>query len=157
MAITHLRTQEYVRAEAVDYIQRWLGLPYVWAGDDTIAGFDCSGLMIEVLQAHGLIPRSKDYTAEGLRQKYSDYKVTVPYAGCLVFFIHPVEKIAWHVAICVSKEFIVHASGGGEGVNSLEEAIKRNAYIKKDSLEREIARREEFKIEYADPFRSLEE
>lgn len=152
---TPLIKQSCFRTEAVDYIKRWLGLPYFWGGDDPIAGFDCSGLIVEVLQAHGLIPRNKDYSAEGLRQKYSEYFVAEPYAGCLVFFIHPQELIAWHVAMCVSKDFIIHASGGGSGVTSLKEAIKQNAYIKKDSLEAEIERRQGYKVVYEDPFRSI--
>jgi len=156
MKSTNLVKQDYIRAEAVDYIKHWLGLPYFWAGDDPIAGFDCSGLMIEVLQAHGLIPRNKDYSAEGLRRKYAKYSRAEPYAGCLVLFIHPKKLIAWHVAMAVSKDFIIHASGGGRGVKSLKEAIEQNAYIKKDSLISEIERRSEYKVLYIDPFRSIE-
>ena len=153
---SHLVKQEYIRAEAVDYLKHWLGLPYSWGGDD-FSGFDCSGLIIEVLQAHGLIPRNKDYTAEGLRQKYAKYSPPEPHAGCLIFFIHPTRQTATHVAMAISKDFIIHSSGGGRGVKSLKEAIKQNAYIKKDSLKAEIERRSKYKVLYLDPFRSIEE
>lgn len=148
--------QNYIRAEAVDYLKHWLGLPYFWAGDDPLAGFDCSGLIVEVLQAHGLISRNRDYSAEGLRKKYDQYSVAEPYSGCLVLFIHPVELIAWHVAMAADKDFIIHASGGGRNVKSLKEAIEKNAYIKKDSLKAEIKRRSNYKVLYLDPFRSIE-
>ena len=157
MANNSLIRQEYIRAEAVDYLKRWLGLPYFWGGQNPLEGWDCSGMIVEVLQAHGLIKRFSDYTAEGLRRKYSQYTVERPYAGCLVFFIHSLELVAKHVAMCVDSEFIIHASGGGRGITSLREAIEQNAYIKKDSLKQEIERRQGFKVIYADPFRSIEE
>ncbi len=120
-------------------------------------GFDCSGEVNEVLQAHGLISRDEDYTAEGQRQLFSQYVVPRPYVGCLAFFIHPTKKIATHVAMCIDENFIIHASGGGSGVTSLKEAIRQNAYIKKDSLKAEIERRQGFKVIYIDPFRSIKE
>jgi cell wall-associated NlpC family hydrolase len=156
MVNASLIKQNYIRAEAVDYIQHWLGLPYFWGGDDPIAGFDCSGIIIEVLQTHGLIDRGDDYTAEGLRQKYSSYVVSEPYAGCLVFFINTQNR-ASHVAMCMDRSFIIHASGGSRNVKSLKEAIEKNAYIKKDSLDAEIKRREKHKVIYIDPFRSIGE
>jgi len=157
MSNTPLIKQSYVRNEAIDYLKRWLGLPYFWGGNDPMAGFDCSGLIIEVLQAHGLLSRYEDYTAEGLKRKYAQYIVDEPYIGCLVFFIHPKKFIATHVAMAVDMDFIIHASGGGSSITSLKEAIRQNAYIKKDSLKAEIERRQGFKVIYIDPFRSIEE
>ena len=37
---SNLLEQSYYRAKAVEYIQHWIGTPYVWGGDDAMAGFD---------------------------------------------------------------------------------------------------------------------
>ena len=197
MSNKSLIKREYVRAEAVEYLKAWIGKPYIWGGDD-FSGFDCSGLTVENLQAHGLIDRGDDYAAEGLRQKYSPYVVSEPYAGCLALFINSQNR-ASHVAMCMDRSFIIHASGGGSpkfdvGKEILKDhilkkhfhdwdspdqinknfndhlfykaikeylfrmqAIRQNAYIKKDSLEAEIKRRHGCSMEYVDPFRSIEE
>ncbi|MFC1535727.1 NlpC/P60 family protein, partial [Candidatus Neomarinimicrobiota bacterium] len=38
----------------------FVGLPYLWGGDDAVAGYDCSGLVIEILKSVGLLQRSGD-------------------------------------------------------------------------------------------------
>lgn len=47
-------------------LQEWLTSPYLWGGDDPLAGFDCSGLAGEYLKSIGLIPRGQRMTAQGL-------------------------------------------------------------------------------------------
>ncbi len=64
-----LRAQ-YLRAAAVSYAQRFIGLPYLWGGDDPIAGFDCSGLIVDVLQAVGLLAHKSDYSAAALYEQF---------------------------------------------------------------------------------------
>jgi len=126
-----LLKQEYIRAEAVDYLKHWLGLPYSWGGNDPAQGFDCSGLAIEILQAHGLMRRGDDDKAEGLRHKYSQYTVEKPHAGCLVFFIHPTRQIATHVAMAIDNDFIIHASGGGAPKFDIGKEILKDHILKK--------------------------
>jgi hypothetical protein len=65
MTPDHVKAQ-YLRAKAAEYVWTFLGLPYRWGGDDPIQGFDCSGLIVEVLQAVGLLPHGSDLTANGL-------------------------------------------------------------------------------------------
>ena len=45
---------------------KFIGLPYIWGGDDTIKGFDCSGFVIELFKSVGILPRKGDWTAETL-------------------------------------------------------------------------------------------
>lgn len=52
------------REAFVWYAERFIGRPYVWGGDDPMAGFDCSGLVIEAGMAVGLY--TEDDTARGL-------------------------------------------------------------------------------------------
>ena len=56
---------EALRLVAIDLAWRMYGTPYVWAGDDTMAGFDCSGMQVEILQSVGILPAG-DWTAATL-------------------------------------------------------------------------------------------
>lgn len=156
--ITALK-QEYFRAEAVDYLKRLLFKPYVWGGNDPLAGFDCSGLIIEVLQAHGILKRGTDYTAEGIWKKLEEHTVVRPHAGVLVFFIDSTLK-ATHVGMMIDDYFMIHASGGGRYVIDFQDAVNQDAYIKKDLLVAEISRRRRRsslkKVQYIDPFRAIQ-
>jgi cell wall-associated NlpC family hydrolase len=137
-------TADFIRNAAADYVSKWIGRPYFWGGDDPMAGFDCSGLIMEVLQAHGIYQRGTDRSANGIFNDFKDFELVKPYkpyAGCLVFWFSPTTKRAVHVAMMIDKFFIVHAAGGGKRTNSLKDAIDQNAYIKKDKLSQETSRR----------------
>jgi len=107
---------------------KFIGKPYIWGGDDAIAGFDCSGFVIEILKSVGLLPRSGDWTAEDLYLLFEDKKVLVAKEGCLVFFAKK-NKIN-HVEYVWKYGLTIGASGGGSRTLTREDAIKQNAYIK---------------------------
>lgn len=109
----------------LDLAMRWLGKPYLWGGDDPMAGFDCSGLVVEVLKSVGALPREGDWTAEQLRQRFP--KTSIPERGRLVFWG---ETVATHVELLLDGELSIGASGGGSKTLTLEDAIRQNAYIK---------------------------
>lgn len=115
------------RELALDYAWRYLGTFYSWGGDDP-SGFDCSGFVVEILKAIGLLPRGGDWTAAGLFGLFQNKAVSEPQAGCLVFW-HSNDKII-HVEMCVDSERSLGASGGGRGTVTREDAIKHNAFIK---------------------------
>ena len=106
---------------------RFVGLPYLWGGDDPVAGFDCSGLCIELLKSVGRLPRDGDWTAAGLKERFPETKVAQE--GCLAFWTWGGSRIA-HVEYCISDKLTVGASGGGEGTVGLKEAVRQNAYTK---------------------------
>lgn len=61
-------------ANFVSYLERFIGRPYIWAGDGTGAkggGFDCSGLVLEGLWAFGLYSGG-DVSSENLRRWCAD-------------------------------------------------------------------------------------
>lgn len=118
----------YLRSKAVDYLQRFIGLPYIWGGDDPISGFDCSGLIVEVLQSVGLLNHGTDYSAAMLYKKFEDGAVTQGYGGCLVFWYRDEEII--HVEMMIDDFHTVGASGGGSTTTTIGEAIRANAFIK---------------------------
>ena len=114
-----------------------MGLPYIWGGDDAIAGFDCSGFVQEPLTSVGVYD-GIDRNAEGIYIYYRDLgkEVTVPKEGCLVFFAKN-NKIN-HVEYVWKKGLTIGASGGGSRTLTREDAIKHNAYIKVRPIRKDI-------------------
>ena len=107
----------------------YLGKPYLWGGDDPMAGFDCSGFVIECLKSAGRLPRVGDWTAERLYAKFQP-DISIPYDGCLVFWENKAKNKIIHVELCLDDTFSIGFSGGGSGTLTVEEAIKQNAYCK---------------------------
>ena len=127
---------DYLRTTAVWYLKRFIGLPYRWGGDDPIEGFDCSGLVHEVLQGVGKEQRGLDSTAENLYLSHKSNTVDKGYAGCFVFWYiqwQGEERIA-HVEMMIDDKFCIGASGGGSKVNSLDDAVRENAFIKMNPI-----------------------
>lgn len=103
-----------------EYAQKFIGRPYVWAGDGSGkcgGGFDCSGLVLECLLAFGIVPQI-DLTAQGL------YDILYRQLGWhnapkgkeksddILFFGKDTAHIT-HVAIAIGNSLMVEAGGGG--------------------------------------------
>ena len=136
------------RAIATRIAWHFLGKPYLWGGDNPIAGFDCSGFVIEILKSVGILPHKGDWTAAGLLGKFTPQIVQSPHEGCLAFF-GSTEKIT-HVEYCLTPAFTIGASGGGSKTDSEQAAIDQDAYIKI----RPIKVRSNL-VAVADPFRGV--
>lgn len=97
-----------VRGTIVSDAQKYLGTPYVWAGN-TPEGFDCSGFTSYVMGLHGIeIPRrSSDQFEQSTRLKQKNVQ-----AGDLVFFNNG-SGIS-HVGIIISAQgqplVMIHSS-----------------------------------------------
>lgn len=117
--------------DMVFYAEKFIGRPYVFGGDDPMAGFDCSGFVVECLQSVGLIPYGLDYTAAGLFSLFSAFRVDYILPGCLAFWAKKGDpgKII-HVEICRNGGQTIGASGGGAATATLADAIAANAFIK---------------------------
>jgi len=128
----------------------YLGTPYVWGGDDPVAGFDCSGLVIECLKSVGILPHKGDWTADGLYHMFKSAGCGVgsPYGGCLVFWKSSRTGKMRHVEVCINEHLSIGASGGGSAVHSRADAIRQNAYIKV----RPFFGRSRDKLFFVDPF-----
>lgn len=102
-----------------EYAQKFIGRPYVWAGDGSGkcgGGFDCSGLVLECLTACGLYD-GNDTTAQGLYKALcSNGWMEVPRRletdGDVLFFGKDTAHIT-HVAIAIGGGLMVEAGGGG--------------------------------------------
>ncbi len=144
----------YVRDIAVKYLWKWIGVKYHYGGDDAMIGFDCSGLIVEVLQAVGILEGAnqnyKDWTAHGLYLKFKDNKPIEPYQeGCLIFWFRNGKAI--HVGMMVNSEFCISSASGTSETTTIEEAIKQNAFVKLRSIK---YRGDSYKI--VDPFKKKE-
>jgi len=130
---------------------RYLGLPYIWGGDDPVKGFDCSGLVVELLKSVGVLPRDGDLSSRGLFRKFEENERTHPEAGFLVFYSSPSkpERIN-HVEFCIDSELAIGASGGGSKTKTLEDAARMNAYTKIRPI-----RRDRPIVGYVDPFEGI--
>jgi cell wall-associated NlpC family hydrolase len=109
------------------------GLPYRWGGDDTIEGFDCSGMVIEILKSVGILPRSgpvTDWTAHGLWDRFAGKEREKPQLGCLAFYWNNGKTKIVHIEFCLDSKHTMGASGGGYKTTSFEAASRSNAFIK---------------------------
>lgn len=127
------------RELALDVWRAQLGKPYRWGGDDPLAGFDCSGLVIEGLKAAGILPREGDWSAELLcNSVFKDYQrlnATQGFpAGALLFWLRGTPARVGHVeivwAVIGGKVFTIGASGGGSADVDVAHAVADNAYVK---------------------------
>lgn len=101
---------DYIRNRLVSTAESFLGVPYLWGGNNHEEGFDCSGLTSAVYRHNGLVlPRS---SAE-------QFNSGVPVArgrikkGDLVFFAVNGKKVS-HVGIFTGNGKFIHAPGRGK-------------------------------------------
>lgn len=113
---------------AVTYALSFLGEPYRWGGDDPMAGFDCSGLVQEILASVGLDPLG-DQSAQMLYDYFKPVSQSVIGPGALVFFGKDIRSIT-HVGFMVNSRCMVEAGGGGSTTTTLDAAIKQNAFVR---------------------------
>jgi NlpC/P60 family len=132
-----------LRDAAMFVYESMLNIPYVWGGDDPLAGVDCSGLVQEGTRSVGITERQVDYTAHALlHEKFRDLpRATIESElkrGMLVFWngadgrVRHVE-IVWAVWVLQGGRQLVltiGASGGGSRTVDRAEAIAQNAYVK---------------------------
>lgn len=135
----------------IDYAKHFIGTFYSWGGSSVMQGFDCSGFVLECLQAVGLAECKRDYTADGLKNKYIKQQVPKPYRGCLVMWYatyNPNKAI--HIEICLNDKLAIGARGGGSRTLSKEDAIRDNAFIKQRPIKSRL-----MIWGYVDPFKEI--
>ena len=111
------------------------GTLYTWGGENPMEGFDCSGLVVECCKSIGRLPRGGDWTAEGLRQRFTEINYSFAKPGDLVFWMRggttDSSGRASHVGILWDPiTLYLAAEGGGSSTMSRKNAIKANAFIK---------------------------
>ena len=127
-----------LRHEMVDYLFAWIGTLGSWGGDDP-SGMDCSGIIHEVLQAHGLEKRGFDCTAHEIYLRHEDQVIEgMPQRGDLVFWFK--NGVAEHVEMVYSVVspdliFVIGASGVRSATKTRDDAILHNVYVKKNPID----------------------
>ena len=105
------------RDSIITYAKQYLGIHYLYAGNDPKKGFDCSGFVNYVFKHFDVsVPRSSSgYKNLGVSKKPEDFKV----GDVLVFYGYKNRTIVGHVGIIceangMSSKFF-HASSGKDG------------------------------------------
>lgn len=123
---------ELNRRLAVRYAWAHLNQPYRWGGDDPIEGFDCSGLVVEILTAVGIFPHRYDATAGGIYaelERRGCQRLESPQAGAVIVY-YDKSGACVHTEIAIDQLHTLGASGGGSATQDAEDAAEQNAFVK---------------------------
>jgi len=132
----------------VGYALGFMGQPYRWGGDDPINGFDCSGLIQEILAGVGLDPEG-DQTADAMMvYAQKNWKPCDTAMAASVIFFGTGTK-ATHVGFGLGDGLMMEAGGGGAKTLTLADAAAQNAFVRM----RPVARRRDV-IGIYDPIRN---
>lgn len=119
----------------VAYAMSFLGLPYLWGGENPMTGFDCSGLVQELLQSVGIDP-SGDQSAQALHDLLmpTARSMTGRQKGALAFYGRSVREIT-HVAFLIDEYRVIEAGGGGRLITDEKKAAAASAFVRMRPLE----------------------
>lgn len=116
---------------------RFINISYRWGGDDPMEGYDCSGLVQELLCILELDPVG-DQTAQQLYNyfcKTNGFKMAIDKldTGYLCFYGTGTAAIS-HIAMGFDEEHVIEAGGGSSTTITLQDASKQNAYCRIRSI-----------------------
>lgn len=111
----------------VEYALMFIGRPYIWGGDgsgSTFGGFDCSGLVVECLQAVGVLKNGSDFTAKGLYKHllglgWARVAPGSETPGDVCFWGKSEASIS-HISLALGDGQHVEAGGGGSKCRTLK-------------------------------------
>lgn len=102
----------------LEYAYKFIGKPYVWGGDGSGkhgGGLDCSGFVVECLNAFGLV--QGDFTAQSLYKRLLELGwVSVPRGletGADVVFWGKSTGNITHTSLAIGDGLQIEAGGGG--------------------------------------------
>ncbi len=98
--------------KAVAIAERYLGIPYVWAGANPLTGFDCSGLVMYVYAQLGI--HLTHYTGSQIHQGTAVPREALQ-PGDIVFF-YPRGGVPGHEGMYIGNDRFIHAPHTGDVV-----------------------------------------
>ena len=112
------------------YAESLYGVPYIYGGNNPVEGFDCSGLVCEILRAGGMIGK-QDYNSQMLFDAFqADWtKVNRPVRGTILFFGKGEREIS-HCAFGLGCGLMVECGGGDSSTITREAAAKKGAFVR---------------------------
>lgn len=120
-----IETRHVLEISAVAFV----GAPYRWGGENPMGGFDCSGLVQEILRAVGMDPAG-DQTAQMLYDYFKTRSDSdARQFGALTFYGTSLSRIS-HVGFMLDDVHMVEAGGGGSSTLTVDDAIKRDAFVR---------------------------
>ena len=112
------------------YAMSFVGIPYKYGGKTPMSGFDCSGLVSEVLKAARILAPHDELNAQQIFDKIStEGSWNVLKAGSLAFYGTDNKHID-HVVFLVDTDTAIGASGGDSTTILVEDAKSRQAFVK---------------------------
>lgn len=112
-----------------DYALSFVGVRYKWGGDNPISGYDCSGLVQELLKSCGMDPPG-DQTAQGLYNHFDSIATPGVYGiGALAFYGENLLKIT-HVAMMLDMYRVIEAGGGSSKTLTISDAEAQGAFVR---------------------------
>lgn len=119
-------------AVVLEYTKAFLGKPYIWGGSHPSLGYDCSGLVQEILASVGLDPFG-DQTAQtlyhALKQSDEFTDIIKPQPGTVLFFGSKTSGIT-HTAFAITSEHMIEAGGGGSKTITVKDAVHQQAFVR---------------------------
>lgn len=113
----------------VQYAKSFLGLNYLWGGANPLTGFDCSGLVDELLESAG-IGLSLKPNAQGLYNHFMKFGVgNIREAGSLIFYGKSEQAIS-HVAFMIDANRVIEAGHGTSTITSKEAAALNGSFVR---------------------------
>lgn len=122
------------RTTFINSCLKFLGLPYKWGGDDPLNGYDCSGLVQDLLAMVGVDPVG-DQTAQALHDALRAKSLTITEnlamldTGAVVFYGKSITQIT-HVEMILEERILIGAIGGGSRTLTFSDASAQNAFVK---------------------------
>jgi cell wall-associated NlpC family hydrolase len=125
--------------DILGYSRMWLGVPYVYGGNNPLEGLDCSGFVCWVLKAFGYITYHEDLSAQGLYNRFSKSGTFVDdiEPGCLLFFGHNKSEIT-HVAIALGDNRMIESGGGDQKCLTKYSAAHAGAMVRESPLSHRV-------------------
>lgn len=117
----------------IKYAYSFVGVPYVYSGNNPISGWDCSGFVNEVLKSMGVINWRLDLNAQGIKETLlkTNHESIFPICeeGSILFFGKSKNSVS-HVAIALNNKLMIESGGGDSTTTSIDEAKKRGAFTR---------------------------